>query len=110
MGTAHTEQCDSLQNALVNAPKADCRLWYYPWHQSLGPRLAWCIQHVKDSQTQFQWHECVFVSLARRSARSELENGSLGAASSLMTAALDFYEAASHLNPTDIKLMVSNVD
>ncbi len=38
---------------------------------------------------------------------SELESGSLGAASSLMTAALNYYEAASQLDGTDVKLMVS---
>ena len=41
-----------------------------------------------------------------RSARSELETGSLGAASSLMSAALSYFEAASELNPNDTKLMV----
>ena len=41
-----------------------------------------------------------------RSARSELEGGSLGAASSLMSAALSYYEAASLLDDKDVKLMV----
>ncbi|KAL0047178.1 hypothetical protein WJX82_008722 [Trebouxia sp. C0006] len=42
-----------------------------------------------------------------RSARSELEGGSLGAASSLMSAALSYYEAASLLDDKDVKLMGS---
>ncbi|KAL0033584.1 hypothetical protein WJX79_005150 [Trebouxia sp. C0005] len=42
-----------------------------------------------------------------RSARNELEGGSLGAASSLMSAALSYYEAASLLDDKDVKLMGS---
>lgn len=36
-----------------------------------------------------------------------MEGGSLGAASSLMSAALSYYEAASLLDDKDVKLMVS---
>ncbi|DBB01005.1 hypothetical protein WJX77_011002 [Trebouxia sp. C0004] len=42
-----------------------------------------------------------------RSARIELEGGSLGAASSLMSAALSYFEAASLLDDKDVKLMGS---
>lgn len=42
-----------------------------------------------------------------RSARQQMEAGDEDAAAELMTAALSFYEAASQLNDSDIKLMVS---
>lgn len=42
-----------------------------------------------------------------RSAREEMEAGDLNTAASLMTAALNFFEAASQLNNSDIKLVVS---